>query len=283
MKTALITGASGGIGEQAARQLAALGYQVAIIGRNPQRTNQVARDLGALAYTADFADLRQVVTLAEQLLRDYPRIDLLAHNAGGLFPRQSPTVDGFEITFQVNHLAPFLLTQLLLPRLIACQTMVISTSSVAHHFAGLLSDPMNMDRPGRRSPHLAYCDSKLANILFTRQLQRLHGQQGITAVSYHPGMVASSFSSGSRSPLRWAYTPRMSRLLGMISPQQGADTLVWLAQGQPGVDWRPGDYHVRRAPARVSRKAQDEELAQELWQMSLRHCAPYLDGLAVNQ
>lgn len=276
MKTALITGASDGIGAQAARQLAAKGWQVAVIGRNPERTTALAHELGALHYLADFSKLSEVVALAERLLTDFPRIDLLACNAGGIFSKQPLTVDGFELTFQVNHLAHFLLVQLMMERLIQSKARVISTSSVAHRSLGLFFQSENIENPPHYNQYLAYGNAKLANILFTRELQRRYGAQGITALAFHPGMVRTSFSQNSHSLMRFAYTPTTSRLLGMISPEQGADTLVFLAEGQPGADFAPGGYYVRRKLAATTRKARDAALAKALWEKSERLIAPFL-------
>ena len=276
MRTALITGASDGIGEQAARRLAALGWQVAVIGRDPERTRKVARELGALHYIADFSRLSEVRDLADKLLRDYPRIDLLANNAGGMFDRQPLTEDGVEMTFQVNHLAHFLLTNLLLERLMACKAKVISTSSVGHRSIGLFFDLDDVDNPRRYSQHLAYGNAKLANILFTRELDRRFGDAGIAAAAFHPGLVASSFAGKSRSPMRYVYHTWLSKALGMISPEMGADTLVWLAESQPGLDWQPGQYYARRKQAATSRKAKDLALAEALWEKSRALCARFL-------
>lgn len=276
MKTALITGASDGIGQEAARQLARAGWQLAIIGRNPDRTRQVAQELGALHYITDFASLTQVKRLADQLLGDFPRMNLLACNAGGIFSGKQISEDGLEMTFQVNHLAHFLLCQLLLPRLVESGARVISTSSMAHRAFGLGFDVEDLPQPRRFNQHLAYGHAKLANILFTSELQKRHGQEGITAFSFHPGMVLSSFSKGSSSPMRLAYTPFFSKLLGMISPEEGADTLFYLAEGEPGKDLVPGAYYVRRKPAKTSRKARDPRAAALLWETSLDLCARFL-------
>lgn len=272
MKTALITGASDGIGEQAARILAGKGWQVAIIGRNPEKTRKVAQELGALYYIADFSRLSEVRTLAAQLLRDFARIDLLANNAGGIFSKQPLTGDGYEITFQVNHLAHFLLTQLLLERLTVSNAMVINTSSAAHRFPGRGFDPADVVRPKRYSQYRAYGSAKLANILFTRELNRRYGSQGLSAAAFHPGIVATSFAKNIRSPMRLAYHTALSRLLGMKSPEEGAATLVWLAEGLPGKDWQPGGYFVDSRTANPSKRAQDDELAGKLWDMSAMLC-----------
>ena len=272
MKTALITGASDGIGEQTARILAGKGWQVAIIGRNPEKTRKVAQDLGALCYIADFSRLSEVRTLADQLLRDFSHIDLLANNAGGIFSKQPLTPDGHEITFQVNHLAHFLLTHLLLERLTVSKAMVINTSSAAHRTPGKDFDPGDMVDPKRYSQFQAYGNAKLANILFTRELHRRYGSLGLSAAAFHPGVVATSFAKNIRSPIRLAYHTVLSKLLHMKSPEEGAATLVWLAEGQPGTDWQPGGYYVGCKAADPSKTARDEGLAVKLWDMSALLC-----------
>ncbi len=276
MKTAVITGASDGIGREAARALAKEGWQLALVGRNPEKTAAIARELGALSYVADFADFQQVKTLAQRLLNDFARIDLLANNAGGIFNNQEPTVDGHEITFQVNHLATFLLTRLLLPRLIEDQAMVITTSSMAHRNAGMFFDLELVDKPRRYSPYLAYGNSKLANILFTRELHRRYFEMGIKAASFHPGIVATSFAGAPGSPMGLVYRTWLRKLLFMKTPQEGADTLVWLAQHTPNKDWQPGEYFIKRKPAKTSRKARNDDLARALWEMSEKLLAPFL-------
>lgn len=276
MKTAVITGASDGIGEQAARRLAREGWQLAVVGRNPEKTMRVARDLGALHYAADFASLGQVRALAKRLLNDFPRIDLLANNAGGIFPRFELTEDGVETTFQVNHLSHFLLTRLLEKRLVDCKAKVITTSSMAHRNAGMFFNLDTVDRPRRYSQHLAYGNSKLANILFTTELDRRLGGQGVAAAAYHPGLVATAFARERNSPMGLIYHTFIRNLLGMLTPEEGADTLVWLADSVPGQDWQPGQYYMKRALAKTSRKARDAGLAKALWEKSEALCAPFL-------
>ncbi len=274
-KVALITGASDGIGAQAARMLAESGWQVAVIGRSPEKTEQVAKELDAPFYIADFTILSEVASLAKRLNRDWPRIDLLANNAGGIFGKQPLTVDGHELTFQVNHLAHFLLTGLLMPRLIESRAAVISTSSAAHRLMGFRFDPEDLDMRRGFSQHLAYGSTKLANILFTRELHRRYHALGLNVAAFHPGIVGTSFASGTRSPMNLVYHSGLSRLM-MKTPREGADTLVWLAQGTPGKDWESGGYYVQRRKAPISRKAQNDGLAAALWEKSLEYCRDFL-------
>lgn len=274
-KVAIITGASDGIGAQAARQLSHAGWLVVIVGRSPQKTMAVARELNAPYYLADFADLEQVRSLAQSLIRDFPRIDVLCNNAGGMFKRRELSRDGHEMTFQVNHLAPFLLTQWLLDVLIKSHASVIATSSVAHK-AYQLYRPDDLELRHRHAPHLSYGNSKLANILFTRELHRRFHAQGLNSAAFHPGFVASNFSADSHSPLRLVYGSRFNRQLGFISSVEGADTLIWLAQSEPGTDWQSGGYYYRRKLTQPSRKAQNDKLALRLWEDSMAMLTAFL-------
>lgn len=265
-RTIVITGGSDGIGAAAARQLHAAGEEVVIVGRSPEKTAAVADDLGVDRHVADYAELDQVRSLAATLLERYPRIDVLANNAGGIFGERTVTADGFEKTFQVNHLAPFLLTNLLIDRLIESEASVIQTSSVAaQRFSRLDLDDLQGER--RYSPSTAYGNAKLENILFTKELARRHGDDGVAAVAFHPGAIASSFASGSNGIWRWLYTnPLASRLL--TSTEVGGSRLTWLALGTPGVDWQPGGYYADNRPARTHRIAADPLAARRLWELS---------------
>lgn len=275
-KTIIITGASDGIGREAARGLHRLGHRVVIVGRSPEKTEAVARELQAPHYIADFASLVEVRTLAEQLLRDFPHIDVLCNNAGGLFSQRQITQDGYKMTFQVNHLAPFLLTRLLLDRLIASRASVLYTASGAHRVISLYrpSDPQ-----WAPLPILAYGNSKLMNIYVARELHRRYQAQGLRSASYHPGVVASNFALASSSPVRLMYATELKRLLGMVSNEEGADTLVWLANTQPEQDWPSGGYFIRRQLSPPSPKGQRQDLAEQLWEQSMQMIAPFLDSL----
>jgi NAD(P)-dependent dehydrogenase (short-subunit alcohol dehydrogenase family) len=266
-KTIVITGASDGVGAAGARQLHRDGHHVVVVGRSPEKTRAVAEELGTEHFTADFADLGQVRRLAADLLHACPRIDVLVNNAGGLFGDRERTVDGFEKTFQVNHLAPFLLTTLLMDRLIADDASVVQTSSAAHRMMGRLDiDDLNHDR--KFSAQRAYSVSKLENILFTTELHRRYHDQGISAVAFHPGVVASSFASTSTNHLtKFFYASRLGRSF-MVSSEKGADQLVWLATAEPGKDWDPGTYYEKRRPGRLQPQAHDADLARQLWDRS---------------
>jgi NAD(P)-dependent dehydrogenase (short-subunit alcohol dehydrogenase family) len=267
MQTIVITGASDGIGAAAARLLAAKGEKVVLVGRSPAKTSAVAQPLGARYYVADFADLAQVRDLAGKLQEACPRIDVLANNAGGIMGARALTVDGFEKTFQVNHLAPFLLTTLLMPTLTASNAKVVQTASTAAKMWGRL-DINDLQNEKDYAPEKAYGTAKLENILFTRELHRRYHTQGIAAAAFHPGIVATSFASDTTHSMRYIYhTPVIKNLL-TISPDKGADQLIWLAEGTPGTTWQPGEYYEKRKPAPSAGQARDPELARQLWHRS---------------
>jgi NAD(P)-dependent dehydrogenase (short-subunit alcohol dehydrogenase family) len=267
-RTIVITGASDGIGAAAAHRLARSGEEVVVVGRSPAKTAAVASAVGAAHFVADFADLSQVRELAAQLLARYPSIDVLANNAGGIMGARQETIDGHEKTFQVNHLAPFLLTTLLLDRLIESRARVINTSSVGNRLFGHLEIDDLDARRGYRADK-AYGDAKLANILFTKELHRRYRSAGITSAAFHPGPAASNFGAESPSRvLRLGYRTPLSHL-ALISPARGSDQLVWLACAQEGLDWRSGQYYAHHKIGRPNRQAKDPVLAEQLWDKSL--------------
>ncbi|MFJ5223882.1 SDR family NAD(P)-dependent oxidoreductase [Streptomyces sp. NPDC088400] len=274
-KTIVITGASDGIGATAARRLHRNGHRVVIVGRSPQKTQAVAREIGADHYLADFTRLDDVRELAAELSAAYPHIDVLANNAGGIFGDRTKTVDGFEKTFQVNHLAPFLLTQLLMDRLIADKATVIQTSSLAARIGGkVVIDDLDHDRDF--TAMRAYGTAKLENILFTKELHHRYHAQGISTASFHPGNVATNFAVESDSFLRHITGSRLARAF-LITPEKGAEQLVWLAEGRPGTDWISGTYYEKHKPARRNNpQALDADLARQLWDRSEELLAPKL-------
>jgi NAD(P)-dependent dehydrogenase (short-subunit alcohol dehydrogenase family) len=265
-QTIIITGASDGIGAAAARQLSAKGERVVLTGRSQQKTAAVADELGAPYHLADYTDLDQVRDLASELRATYPRIDVLANNAGGIMGARELTKDGFEQTFQVNHLAPFLLTHLLMPTLITSQAKVLQTSSVAAQRYGHV-DIDDLQNEMNYAPQKAYGTAKLENILFTRELHRRFHDQRISAAAFHPGVVATNFASDTTHLMRYFYHSPLTRLF-TITPAQGAEPLVWLAEGTPGRAWQSGGYYAKNKPARTNAQAADTHLAQQLWDRS---------------
>jgi NAD(P)-dependent dehydrogenase (short-subunit alcohol dehydrogenase family) len=267
-KTIIITGASNGIGAAGARQLHADGHRVVIVGRSPQRTETIARELDADHLIADFTRLDDVCWLAAELDEAYPRIDVLINNAGGIFGDRTKTVDGFERTFQINHLAPFLLTNLVMEKLLASRASVIQTSSSGARLFGRLNlDDLDHDQDF--TSHLAYGTAKLANILFTKELHTRYHARGLSAAAFHPGAVATGFATNSDSFMRPIYRSRLGRAF-MISPQKGAGQMVWLAESAPGTDWHSGTYYEKKKPARRNHsQALNQDIARKLWDRSV--------------
>ncbi|MEO7122373.1 MAG: SDR family NAD(P)-dependent oxidoreductase, partial [Lacisediminihabitans sp.] len=255
-------GASSGIGRAAALNLAARGAEIAVVGRNPERTREVAASVGGTAFLADYDYLDEVRALAAALEARYDRIDVLANNAGGLVHKRATTSDGFERTFQANHLAPFLLTTLLLPLLKRSNARVISTASVANLFGRLDLDDLNFERRAWWGGWQAYGTVKIETILFIEELAR---RTGLEAYSFHPGYVSTGF--GADAPIiRFANLVSAGRI-GM-RPEQGATPLIHLASaGDIGVP--SGTYFDRLSPhGRVERHAHSADIARLLWEKS---------------
>ncbi|MEU4669656.1 SDR family NAD(P)-dependent oxidoreductase [Amycolatopsis sp. NPDC023774] len=266
-KTIVITGASDGIGAAAAPRLHADGHRVVVVGRSPAKTEAVAGELGVEHHTADFARFADVRRLAAALDATHPRIDVLVNNAGGIFGDRAKTTDGFEKTLQVNHLSPFLLTTLLMDKLLASRASLIQTSSSgARLFGDLRLD--DLDHDAAFTAHKAYGTAKLSNILFTRELHARFHARGLSAAAFHPGVVTTAFATESASFFSLIYKNPLGRM-AMVSPEKGARQLVWLATTAPGVEWESGVYYERGKPARrVNPRANDDELARRLWDRS---------------
>jgi len=267
-KTIVITGASDGIGAAAARKLHALGHEVVVVGRCADKTHLVADALAVSYHVVDFARLCEVRRLAAKLEAAHPRIDVLVNNAGGVFGL-GKTRDGFEQAFQINHLAPFLLTKLLMDKLVASRASVIQTASRAARVVGkgVVEELEELEQTKASSPLLAsYAYAKFFNILFTQELHRRFGASGISSAAFHPGVVASNFAKSMGFSI-WglAFNP-LTRLF-MSTPEKGAAQLVWLATSTPGQDWESGTYYERFQPVRLKR-AEDAALARKLWESS---------------
>ena len=218
-------------------------------------------------HVADLARMDEVRRLAAELLEAYPRIDVLANNAGAMFTSRHVTPDGFEQTFALNHLAPFLLTNLLLERLRASSARVVTTASDAHKGGVLDLDDLQSER-GRFRPGRVYGTSKLCNILFTRELQRRN--PAIAANCFHPGVIRTGFGKNDGALARIGLT-----LAGpfLRSPESGARALVWLALDPAAGELR-GQYVEKERPVQPSAQAQDDGLAAGLWERSEELLAP---------
>jgi len=265
-KTIIITGASDGIGAVAAKELHDKGATVVIIGRSPEKTKKVADEMGADYFTADFSRLDDVRELAKKLNKAYPKIDILINNAGGVFGKRELTVDGYEKTLQVNHLAPFLLTNLLIDTLVKSKATVINTSSVANSvFAKLNIQDLNLEKG--YSPNRAYGNAKLANILFTQELHKRFHEKGIATVAVHPGNIATNFASESRSMLRFVYRTALAKYV-LDTAEKGAGPLVWLATSRPDIDWQSGEYYDKYKVGKVNSIAKQPGISEQLWTLS---------------
>lgn len=276
-KTIIITGASSGIGKAAAKLLKEKGHEVVIVGRSPERTKAVGEELGVDYYIADFTKLNDVRELGQKLHDKYPRIDVLINNAGGIYrDRREVTVDGNERTFQTCHLAHFLLTNILLDTLIESKASIINTSSVGA--AGLSKlDIHDLNLEKKYANTIAYGNAKLEVTLFAKEFNRRYGKLGVSMASFHPGNVLTNFASEADGFIHSMYSLAlkskiMQALFAMIGPEEGADTLVWLATTEPGKDWQPGNYYYKRKIARTHKLADDPAVAKSLWEQSEKMC-----------
>lgn len=271
-KLCVITGGTSGIGLAAAELLAAWGARLVLVGRDRARGEAAlaqlrkrAAGLAATVHYADLARMSEVRRLAGELRAAYPGIDVLVNNAGAVFRDRQVTEDGLERTFALNHMAYFLLTHLLRDALTgAAPARVVNVASGAHRGAVLDLDDLNLER--RYSGWTAYRRSKLANILFTRELARRLAATGVTANCLHPGFVASRFGDNNSGAFRWKIG--LAKLFA-ISPEKGAETVVYLA-ASPEVAATTGGYFFRSAPATPSAAALADETARRLWDESAR-------------
>ena len=268
-KTIVITGASDGIGAAAARKLKADGHLVVVVGRDANKTKTVANEINAPYEIADFSELGQVTALAAALDSKYEKIEVLANNAGVMFGNFAKTVDGFERTFQVNHLAPFLLTHLLHTKLLVSAATVVNTSSMTAKMWGQL-DLTDLNNEIDYDEKRAYGTAKLCNILFTKEFDRRFRKSGINTVAFHPGVVSTNFASDPESSFHKIYHSGGKPTMSMITPEAGADQLIWISEGEAGKDWQPGEYYDLRKPGELSEQASDLKLALQLWDESVR-------------
>ena len=268
-RTVLVTGGSGGIGRATALGLAAMGAHLAITGRDRGRTEDAAREIRAAGgqadvFVADLSSLSQVRRLADEVLQSLSRIDVLVNNAGGYWNTRHVTADGLERTFAVNHLAPFLLTSLLLDRLKdSAPARVVTVSSNVQAIGRIDFE----DLQGYRSYSgaRAYNQSKLANVLFTYELARKLQATSVTANALHPGVVRTSFGAEDPGSVQRLFTPFMRPF--MKAPGRGAATSIHLVSA-PDLEQVSGRYFASSKPRRSSRRSYDQAAAARLWQVS---------------
>ena len=269
-KTVLITGGTGGIGKATAIALATLGARVGITGRDDTRTKAAAVDISRQsenpavdAFAADLSSQTEVRRLAAAVLDAYPRLHVLVNNVGGFWAHRRVTTDGLEHTFAVNHLAPFLLTDLLLDRLKdSAPARIVMVSSNAQALGRIDFD--DLQGATEYSGPRAYNQSKLANVMFTYELSRRLAGTGVTVNALHPGVVSTSF--GAEDP---TLLTRMARPLMrfMKSPAQGAATSTYLASS-PDIEAITGQYFANSTPKTSNESSYDTTAANRLWQVS---------------
>lgn len=265
-RTVLVTGASDGIGAEAARVLAERGATVHVTGRSLDKLRPVAEAVGTEPLIADFSRLDDVRRLAEQVAERVGTLDVLMNNAGGTFSPSRTTADGHEPNFQVNHLAPFLLTNLLHPKLAAAgRSLVVNTSSIANLMGKVVLDDLDYEHRKARE-FAAYGTGKLMNIVFTRGASDRWSGDGIVSVAVHPGPVGSSFGRDSRLVGLLYRTPL--KRFATISVPEGAAPLVVLAER--GADEElDGRYFSRFTPdGRENKQASDRAIIDGLWERS---------------
>jgi len=269
-RTVLVTGGTGGIGRATAVGLAAMGAHLAITGRDRGSTQGAAGELRAAGggqvevFVADLSSQSQVRRLAEEVLQRLSRIDVLVNNVGGYWSTRHVTADGLERTFALNHLAPFLLTNVLLDRLQqSAPARVVTVASNAHAQGRIDFDDLQGERS--YSGARAYSQSKLANVLFTYELARRLPATSVTANALHPGVTRTSFGAEDPGGVQRLLVPLMRPF--MKAPAQGAATSIHLASA-PDLEQVTGRYFANSKPKRSSKHSYDEAAAARLWRVS---------------
>lgn len=257
-KTVVITGASDGIGACTARKLKELGYNVVIVGRNKQKTEKIATELGCPYHTVDYSNLEEVKRLASELMA-YERIDVLCNNAGGVLNERVETVDGVEKTFQINVLAQHYLWKLLMDKLVECNAKVIQTSSIASNLFGSKFDVKDIENKNDYNAVKAYGEAKLCDYLFTRQLNKRYGDK-INAVAFEPGVVRSNFASESKWFFKVAYHSFLKYIF-TISTEKSSRRLVRLVTG----DYINGEIYSDGTLYKVKYDDTDYKASDVLW------------------
>ena len=268
-KTVLVTGGTGGIGRATALGLAAMGANLAITGRDRDRAKDAAREIRAGGgrvdvFVADLSAQSEARRLADEVLTSLPRIDVLVNNVGGYWNTRHVTADGLEHTFALNHLAPFLLTNLLLDRLKeTAPARVVTVSSNAQAMGRIDFDDLQGEES--YSGSRAYDQSKLANVLFSYELARRLRGTSVTANALHPGVVSTSFGAEDPGHVQRMFVPFMRPF--MKAPAQGAVTSVHVASA-PDLQELTGRYFANSKLKQSSKRSYDQADAARLWQVS---------------
>lgn len=276
-KTILVTGATEGIGKAAALDFARRGATLVLVGRNPEKTERVRSELAQASgnqrietIVADLSLVAENRRVAREFLAKHNELHVLVNNAGAIFNTRRLTAEGYEMTFALNHLAYFVLTEELLDVLQKTPgARIVSTSSGAHA-QGKLDFDNWIRREGRFFGFAVYGASKLANILFTRELSRRLEGTGVTVNCFHPGFVSTGF--GSANGLMSPFIKAGAILFGRTA-EKGAETLIWLATS-PDAANVTGEYFMDKKPARRTRKARNDEAAKQLWELTEGLVAP---------
>ncbi len=277
-KVILVTGATDGIGKAAAMEFAKRGATLTIVGRNKDKTTQVLTELEQASgnqaldlLLCDLSRMADVKRAAEEYKAKHDRLDVLVNNAGATFNKLVKSADGFELTFALNHLAYFQLTSSLLDIIRSTQgARVVSTSSSMEARGKLDLDKTPTSLEG--SGPAAYATSKLANILFTKELQRRLSATTASANCFEPGMVRTQFGGfGSDQGLLLNIVYALAKPFSN-TPEQGADSLVWLATSPEAASLK-GEYVSKRRPVAPQKQALDPKLAADLWMLSEKLCA----------
>jgi len=269
-KVCLVTGATDGIGKVSAQVLAEMGAKVIIVGRNPEKSAAVLAELKSISRNenidllmADLAVMKEVRDLAEQVISRYDRLDVLLNNAGGYFTKHEITSDGLEMTFALNHMSYFLLTNKLMELLhSSTPSRIVNVSSGAHYGVDIEFDNLNGEQDYKAWK--AYQKSKLANVLFTYELLK-KVPADITVNCLHPGFVATNFGNnngGFVSPVL-----KIAKRISAIDPEEGAKTSIFLCSS-PEVEEVSGKYFFKCQPKTSSRESRNMDTAKRLWQIS---------------
>jgi len=274
-KTVVVTGGNSGIGYETAAALAAMGARVVLTARNADKgrsavasiTQRLGGDAQVQLVVFDLADLSSVRRGAAEILEQAPRLDVLVNNAGLVLSQRIETADGLEATLATNHLGPFLLTNLLLDRIRSSSpARIVNVASTAHSAArkGMPFDDLQSEK--RYATMRVYGQSKLANILFTRELAHRLAGTGVTANSLHPGTVRTGYGADGDARGLLAFGIKISSPF-FLSPAKGARTSIFLASA-PEVAEVSGEYFVKCKPKQPKRWARDDDAARRLWQVS---------------